>query len=448
MNHYMCRSHSRVGKVALPSPRVHEGPMKAAAIAIRTSLTLAFLATAILAATLLAAPPAAQAQTESVLYYFEYGNGDAPNSTLVLDSQGNLFGTTKYGGTHEKGVAFELAPDGTESVLHNFCGSVSAYPNGLISDAAGNLYGVTAGLGLHGGHGYYGTVFELKNRSKIRKGLRYGFDRHYVFTNNNEATSGAVPVAGLVVDAQGDIFGTTSMGGAFDSGTIFEVTPPRTESVLYNFTGGADGFHPYGGLIRDSQGNYYGTTFQGGIAGSGCNFGCGVVFKLAADGTETVLYDFTGGTDGSGPLAGLVLDGQGNLYGTTVGGGNLTCSGTGCGVVFKIAAAGGETVLYSFLGASDGAHPQSSLILDGQGNLYGTAYEGGGSNCNGYGCGTVFEVSATGEETVLYRFTGGTDGGTPLAGLVMDGQGNLYGTTESGGSGCVSGCGVIFKITP
>ena len=234
------------------------------------------------------------------------------------------------------------------------------------------------------------------------------------------------------------------MGGAFDSGTIFEVTPPRTESVLYNFTGGTDGFHPYGGLIRDSQGNYYGTTFQGGIAGSGCNFGCGVVFKLAANGTETVLYDFAGGADGSGPIAGLVLDGQGNLYGTTVGGGNLTCPGTGCGVVFKIPAAGGETVLYSFLGGSEGARPQSSLILDGQGNLYGTTYEGGGSNCNGLGCGTVFKISATGEETVLYRFSGGTDGGTPLAGLVMDSQGNLYGTTGAGG---FAGNGVVFKIT-
>jgi len=434
MNHNMCRN----------------GRRKAAPISTRTILTLAYFAAASLAATLLAATflaPAAQAQTESVLYYFEYGNGDAPNSTLVLDSQGNLFGTTQYGGLHGKGVAFELAPDGTESILHNFGGGTAAYPSGLISDAAGNLYGVSAGIGAKGNHGYYGTVFELKNRRKDRKGLPYGFDRLYNFTNLNQATNGAVPVAGLVVDAQGDVFGTTSEGGAFNSGTIFEVTPTRTESVLYNFTGGADGSHPWGGLIRDSQGNFYGTTYQGGT-GSGCGLaGCGVVFKLATDGTETVLYNFTGGADGSGPLGGLVLDGQGNLYGTTIGGGNLTCSGTGCGVVFEIAAGGGETVLYSFLGASDGSHPETSLILDGQGSLYGTTNEGGGSNCNGYGCGTVFKISA-GAETVLYRFTGSTDGGTPLAGLVMDSQGNLYGTTESGGFGCVSGCGVVFKITP
>jgi uncharacterized repeat protein (TIGR03803 family) len=220
--------------------------------------------------------------------------------------------------------------------------------------------------------------------------------------------------------------------------------------VLYNFTGGADGSHPYGGLIQDSQGNFYGTTSQGGT-GSGCGLaGCGVVFKFAADGTETVLYSFTGGADGSGPLAGLLLDGQGNLYGTTAGGGSPTCDGIGCGVVFKVTLKGAETALYSFLGGTDGATPQTALIMDGQGNLYGTTYGGGNLSCNGSSCGTVFKVSATGEETVLYRFTGSTDGGIPLAGLVMDSQGNLYGTTESGGfTSCgLGGCGVVFKVTP
>ena len=169
-----------------------------------------------------------------------------------------------------------------------------------------------------------------------------------------------------------------------------------------------------------------------------------------SDGTETVLYSFTGGADGSGPLAGLLLDGQGNLYGTTAGGGSLTCDGIGCGVVFKVTPKGAESALYSFLGGTDGATPQSALIMDGQGNLYGTTYGGGNLSCNGSSCGTVLKVSATGEETILYRFTGSADGGIPLAGLVMESQGNLYGTTELGGlTSCGLGCcGVVFKVTP
>jgi uncharacterized repeat protein (TIGR03803 family) len=405
---------------------------------------------ALVAALSLAATPAAHAQTESVLYTFFFSNGEAPNSTLVLDAQGNLYGTTQYGGRLERGVAFELTPDNNGSVLHNFGSGVSAYPNGLVSDAAGNLYGVTSGIGTRSGGGYYGSVFELKKKKKETKGLVYGFNQLSRFNNQNRSMNGAVPVPSLVVDAHGNVFGTTSAGGASDSGTIFEVTPARTESVLYNFTGGADGSHPYGGLVQDSQGNFYGTTYQGGT-GSGCGLaGCGVVFKFASDGTETVLYNFTGGVDGSGPVAGLVLDGQDNLYGTTAGGGSLACGGIGCGVVFRVTPNGTETALYSFLGGTDGATPRSALIMDGQGNLYGTTYGGGNLNCNGSGCGTVFKVGATGGETVLYRFTGSTDGGIPLAGLVMDSQGNLYGTTESGGlTSCgLGGCGVVFKVTP
>jgi uncharacterized repeat protein (TIGR03803 family) len=229
---------------------------------------------------------------------------------------------------------------------------------------------------------------------------------------------------------------------------VFELDPTGKETVLYNFTGGADGFEPNGDLVRDSEGNLYGTAFEGGSSNAG------VVFKVDPTGKETVLYSFTGGADGAHPYAGLVRDEAGNLYGTTGDGGNCEFN---CGVVFKVDPTGKETVLYSFTGSGgvDGGLPYGRLVRDKQGNLYGTTWAGGnqGSYCTGF-CGVVFKVDPTGKETVLYTFTGQADGANPFAGLLRDTQGNLYGTTQYGGDlgspqgWCYGfGCGVVFKIS-
>jgi uncharacterized repeat protein (TIGR03803 family) len=208
---------------------------------------------------------------------------------------------------------------------------------------------------------------------------------------------------------------------------VFVATPwaqGQTFTVLHRFTGN-DGSFPEAGLVRDAAGNLYGTTLNGGD--QNCSGGCGSVFKLDKTSKETILYSFTGGSDGEYPNAGLVRDEAGNLYGTTVAGG---VSGTGCpeyttcGVVFKLDTTGKETVLYTFTGGADGGTSYARLVRDSAGNLYGTTAGGGA-----FASGVVFKLDATGHETVLHTFTGGADGGLPYAGLVRDSAGNLYGAT-------------------
>src|ERR1022692_13994 len=224
----------------------------------------------------------------------------------------------------------------------------------------------------------------------------------------------------------------------------------QTFSVLYSFMGGADGFGPNSGLVRDAAGNFYGTTMAGGA------YDLGTVFKLDKTGKETVLYTFIGGTDGAEPVAGLARDAAGNLYGTTLYGGvtGTECQRqgepTGCGVVFKLDETGKETVLYTFFGGKDGAEPGTLRWDAAMGNLYGATAYGGGTakecpqQANGFtGCGTVFKLDSNNEETILHSFTGGTEGRFPGLGL-RDTAGNLYGTTGEGGS---MGCGVVFKLS-
>jgi len=251
---------------------------------------------------------------------------------------------------------------------------------------------------------------------------------------------GAFPEAGVVRDAPGNLYGTTRSGGSSDAGVVFKLSPTGKETVLHNFTGGADGGWPEAGLIRDAAGNLYGTTVSGGSSS-------GVVFKLDTTGKETVLHTFTGGTDGGSPGAGVLQDAAGNLYGTTGEGGDLNCYDPfGCGVVFKLDITGKETVLHTFTGGTDGGTPGAGVLRDDTGNLYGTTYEGGDLNCTGgLGCGVVFKVDTTGKETVLHTFTGGTDGGSPGASVLRDAAGNLYGTTGGGGT---YGYGVVFKLSP
>jgi len=315
------------------------------------------------------------------------------------------------GGAHAKGF----------SVLHSFTGSDGAYPtDGLIADGAGNLYGTTE----FGGADNYGVVSKLAPDGT--ETVLYSFTR---------GSDGEYPYAGLIMDSSGNLYGTTGFGGADGAGVIFKLAPNGTETVLHSFAGGSDGSYPQAGLIMDKKGNLYGTTpYGGGIAG--CEgYGCGTIFKLAPNGTETVLYSFTGGSDGSEPVAGLIMDSSGNLYSTTYGGG-----ADGDGVVFKLTPNGTETVLYSFTGESDGGYPYAGPIMDSSGNLYSTTYGGGAD-----GAGVVFKLAPDGTETVLHSFTGGSDGGYPYAGLVMDTKGNLYGTTYYGGA---DNRGVVFQLAP
>jgi uncharacterized repeat protein (TIGR03803 family) len=251
-------------------------------------------------------------------------------------------------------------------------------------------------------------------------------------------SGGAIPNA-VIQDAKGNLYGTTEYGGGTsDGGTVFRLSQRGNVTVLYKFKNVAHGQNPYAGVIEDAQGSLYGTTAYGG--GTACPGGCGTVFKLSNTGKETVLHSFTGGADGAFPNA-VIEDTQGNLYGTAYAGGDTACVG-GCGTVFKLSRMGKETVLYSFKGGADGENP-NAVILDEKGNLYGTTTYDGGRGCGGYGCGVVFKVDTTGRETVLYSFKGGTDGGNPLAGVIRDAKGNLYGTTYIGGA---SGGGTVFKL--
>jgi uncharacterized repeat protein (TIGR03803 family) len=263
---------------------------------------------------------------------------------------------------------------------------------------------------------------------------------------------GTQPPAGVVVDARGNLYGVTELGGSFNFGSVFKLDPNGKETVLHSFLGG-DGLSPAAPLIWGPHGALYGTTFEGGTPeGGGCEHGCGAVFVADKTGKETVLYGFTGGADGGRPNATLIRDAAGDLYGTTEMGGDMSCFfvGPGCGVVFKLDTAGKQTVLYRFTAGTDGGGP-GSLVLDRAGNLYGTTGYGGDLNCgNSHGCGTVFKLDkAGGKFTVLYSFAGKTDGGRPSGSLVRDAAGNLYGTTSNGGDlNCQApyGCGTVFKL--
>ena len=281
------------------------------------------------------------------------------------------------------------------------------------------------------------------------------------FTGGND---GAIPFSGVIFDAQGNLYGSTNQGGPYGAGSVFRLSPQSgggwTETVLYDFSGGTDGGFPYGELVLDTQGNLYGTTQQGGSASCVFLYGapCGVVFKLSPQAhgrwKETVLHAFqSNARDGFFPITGLVFDGAGNAYGNTVRGGAYNA-----GVVFELtptaSGAWKEKILHSFSGGSDGGIPGGHLIVDAAGNLYGTTEEGGNVNtatCTIYGCGVVFKLApASGgrwNEQVIYSFTNIGDGATPVAGLVFDAAGNLYGTAEGGGTATNCGCGVVFQLS-
>ena len=356
---------------------------------------------------------------ETILHSFNAsGDGAYPEAGVVLDKKGNLYGTTSFGGAYGYGTVFKVTPSGAETILHTFGGGGDgAYPEaGVVLDKKRNLYGTTS----FGGGSGYGTVFKVTPSGA--ETILYGF---------GASGQEGIPYGGVILDKLGNLYGTTTYGGTYDLGTVFELTPSGTETILYSFGGTSrDGYYPQASLVLDKKGNLYGTTLAGGT------YYEGTVFKLTPSGTETVLYSFGSvNEDGYYPQAALTLGKKGNLYGTTPEGGAYDA-----GTVFEVTPSGTETILHSFGASGDGVNPYGSLALDTQGNLYSTTAFGGA-----YGSGTVFEVTPSGTETVLYSFGANGDGANPYSGLILNKLGNLYGTTQLGGA---NNQGTVFQVAP
>ena len=399
---------------------------------IFASLTVALLATSSWAG-------------EKVLHSFGTigSDGQQPLAVLIFDQAGNLYGTTYAGGTLGLGTVFEMTPDGsggwTTTVLHNFGQDTDgAKPwAGLTFDAAGNLYGTT----YSGGSRNEGAVFKMSPNGSG------GWTERVIHNFGISGTDGQNPEAGVIFDGAGNLYGTTYNGGSHSFGVVFEMLPNGsggwTERVLHNFGASSmDGQNLWAGLIFDSSGNLYGTTYAGGSRGQG------TVFQMSPNGsggwTERVIHNFGAAYDGTAPERGsLVRDSAGNLYGITFYGG-----GFNLGTAYKVSPNGSggwtEAIIHSFGRGHDGANPYSGLILDGSGNFYGTTGFGG-SNTKG----TVFKISPNGSggwtESILHNFGGTGDGIEPVGGVIRDSAGNLYGTTYNGGS---NSWGTGYEITP
>ena len=356
----------------------------------------------------------------STLGIFTGANGEYPRAGMIMDSGGNLYGTTDQGGASGDGTIFEVAKaTSTITTLASFNGANGASPEGtLIMDTSGNLYGTTGGGGASGMND--GTVFELVKGSGTITTLA-----------SFNGANGVSPSAGLIMDSNGNLYGTTVEGGAYGTpygdGTVFEVVKgSSTITTLASFNG-SNGSDPHAGLVMDSGGNLYGTTYEGGADNDGS------VFEVAkGSGTITTMASFNG-TDGANPVAALIMDSSGNLYGTT-----YRAEAT----VFELAKGSGTITTLASFNIRTGGDPEAGLIMDSGGNLYGTTEQGGPSS-NGYG--TVFELAkGSGTITTLASFNG-ANGGSPESALIMDTSGNLYGTTASGGTNN-EGEGTVFEL--
>jgi len=363
----------------------------------------------------------AQAQTLHVLYNFAgASDGGDPYASLIRDAAGNLYSTFGYGGgTSFSGGVFKVAPDGTETVLYSFTGGADgAFPEAaLIRDSAGNLYGTTT----QGGSDNIGVVFKVDPSGT-----------ETVLHSFTGGTDGVIPVGGLLRDAAGNLYGTTSQGGSSNDGILFKINPSGKETILHTFSGGTnDGKYPtYTSLLIDAEGNLYGVTEEGGSADGG------ILYKLSKTGKLTILHSFTGGTtDGCNVLGAPFRDAAGNFYGTT-----SSCGTHTLGTVWKVNKYGKEKVLHSFAGGTgDGEYPLAGVTVDAKGNVYGTTSVGGASNF-----GTVYKVSKSGQFTLLHSFNG-TDGKNVYGGLVQNTRGTLFGTAQNGGT---IGYGTVWKIIP
>jgi len=401
-------------------------------------------------------PPAGR---EKVIYSFTGSlDGAIPTSDLTLDAAGNLYGTTEYGGGTGNGIVFELkrAQDGwKEHVLYSFTGGTDSYEPqaGVIFDKSGNLYGTTQG-----------TVFKLTPNS------RGGWTESVIYTFDCYGAVGCASRADLIFDTQGSLYGTTESGGdqnacdGLGCGAVFKLTPQTdgswTETTLHAFTDtDGDGATPSSGVALDSKGNVYGTTASGGsgrcqsVYGLSFILGCGTIYTLTSSGgtwTETVLYSFVAGSGyGIYPSSQVVFDNPDHLLGLTKAGGD----GLGTFFELKNTAKGWQRDnAHIFFGPpGDGYQPTGRLIANSNGDILGVTYYGGAS-----GKGSVFEFERLNDgwkEKILYSFGGRPDGMGPSAGLVLDSQGALYGTTSQGGTSTGNacnyyGCGVVYQLTP
>ncbi len=404
------------------------------------------LALAIVFVLAVMASQAAQAQTFNVLHTFTGGNDGGNPSAGVTIHAGILHGTTFAGGLlscnggHGCGTVYQMKHIGsgwTFNSLYTFTGgSDGAIPTApAVFGPDGALYSTTEFGGSSG------DVFKLRPFPTACKTALCPWSENSLY-NFQGGTDGSKPI-GLLFDQAGNIYGTTSSGGTYGGGTVYELTPTGsgwTESLLHSFGYGVDGITPYRSvMVFDNAGNLYGTTYYGGA------FNAGSAFQLMPSGAgwiETVIYSFQGGSDGRFPYSGLISDQSGNLYGTTTDAG----SGYG-GTVFELSPSGGSwtySVLYSLTGAlGESSGPAWALVMDAAGNLYDTT-QGGGA----YNAGAVFKLTNTGSGwtyTSLHDFTGGSDGSWPISGVTFDTNGNLYGTTYYGGS---DNAGVVWEITP
>jgi uncharacterized repeat protein (TIGR03803 family) len=368
---------------------------------------------------------AAKAGSEAVLYSFKNAaDGSGPFAGITADGGGNLYGAAQEGGGGGGlgGVVFKISVKGAFRTLHAFTGGADGeVPQGTPVLLDGVLYGtseatVVNGSGTAGGSIYKVTTAGTETTLATLTGT---FGNKY----------GEGPAAGLLRIGNA-FYGVAAFGGKAGNGTVFKIDTAGQIKLIYAFAGGNDGAYPFGTLVADSSNNLYGVTRSGGVNGDG------VIFEVTpSTGTEKILYSFAGGSDGSEPIGGLVFDGQGNLYGTTVAGGTYNN-----GTVFELPAGGTEKVIYTFLGGNDGASPYGTLVINAQNQLVGTTSAGGMEDA-----GTVFAVTPAGVETQLYSFTGGADGMAPYAGLLLTKAGNYIGTTFGGGT---HGYGTVFEIMP
>jgi uncharacterized repeat protein (TIGR03803 family) len=392
--------------------------------ALRAASTALTLAVVLVVGIVLTA--SVQAQTLSVLHSFTgTPDGSEPIAGLVMDDAGNLYGTTQLGGSSNGGTVFKVDTTGKETVLYSFTEvGTGLFPeSNLVRDTTGNLYGTTS----QGGSSNWGTVFKVDTTGK--ETVLHSFA--------GGKKDGCYPYGGLVQDKTGNFYGTTMQCGFSNRGTVFKVDTTGKETVLHSFAGGlSDGAYPYlTSLLMDQKGNLYGLTSNGGTSHAG------VVYELSKNRTLRVLHSFAGGAaDGCAPRGTPFMDENGNLYGTT-----MFCGSSDEGIVWKLSNKGKETVVYSFTGTvtgGGGEFPEAGVIMDAKGNLYGDTIQGGTSG----DAGTVYELNKKGTLTRLHSFHGAPDGAAPWGGLIRDTKGNLYGTCYLGNG--IDGDGTVWKLTP
>lgn len=391
-----------------------------------------------------ALPAAAKGQT---LVSLNGSNGEDVFASMTLGSDGNLYGTTVFGGSNGNGgTVFRLTPKGRYKVLYDFCSQSNCTDgaNGewLTQASDGNFYGQTFG----GGSADSGTIFEITPSGQ--------FTSLYSWCSQANCTDGATPQSALVQASDGSFWGTTISGGANGMGTVFKFVPGSTPQVMYSFcaqSGCTDGSFPFTGLTLANDGNFYGVTAEGGTDGSNCGlsgYGCGTVFRITPGGSLTTIYTFcTQSTcsDGAIPQGQMIQASDGHLYGSTDVGGVKQFGGDGQGTVFKISLDGKLKTVYAFCPGSnctDGIGPESGVIQGADGKFYGTALLGGPG-----GWGNVFRLTEKGKLTSVYSVND-TDGSYIAAGVTQASNGKFYGGTKGGGNdNCSGGCGVIFDAS-